>query len=408
MAETRAAGLLAMMGVFDLIGTTLSGWLTDRYDPRKLLFVYYALRGLSLIYLPFSDFSLYSLSIFAVFYGLDWIATVPPTLALTREAFGERDAPIVFGWIMVGHQMGAATAAMGAGLIRVIQGRYLEAFVIAGRPVRPAFREGPGVQARQGADPREAGLARRRQFGRHHRAVEVIHERRDHGIRRAGIARGPHADRRIDAVRPEVERSVGFHHPQGDLWMGGLEPRQARDQPFHAEGRQARDDQRTRPHLRRARHGGLDLVEGRRQALGQFQPRLGHSQSRARPLGQGHAQLVLKLADLPADRAVGDAQLVGRQRHPPMPRERLEGAQGVERRQGATGHVMKPHRSPTDKSLSRRIQPSDKADMQPHRITPAQLIALAVIWSAVAYGVTVGGQPEQTAHAETARLVACR
>jgi MFS family permease len=132
MAETRAASLLAMMGIFDLIGTTASGWLTDRYDPRKLLFVYYALRGLSLIYLPYSDFSLYSLSLFAVFYGLDWIATVPPTLALTREAFGERDAPIVFGWIMVGHQMGAATAALGAGLIRVAQGRYLEAFVIAG------------------------------------------------------------------------------------------------------------------------------------------------------------------------------------------------------------------------------------------------------------------------------------
>ncbi len=132
LPETRAAGLLAMMGIFDLIGTTLSGWLTDRNDPRKLLFVYYGLRGLSLIYLPFSDFSFYSLSIFAIFYGLDWIATVPPTLALTREAFGERDAPIVFGWIMVGHQMGAATAAMGAGLIRVMQGRYLEAFVIAG------------------------------------------------------------------------------------------------------------------------------------------------------------------------------------------------------------------------------------------------------------------------------------
>jgi MFS family permease len=132
LPETRAAGLMAMMGLFDLIGTTASGWLTDRYDPRKLLFVYYALRGLSLIYLPYSDFSFYSLSIFAVFYGLDWIATVPPTLALTREAFGERDAPIVFGWIMVGHQMGAATAALGAGLIRVAQGRYLEAFVIAG------------------------------------------------------------------------------------------------------------------------------------------------------------------------------------------------------------------------------------------------------------------------------------
>ena len=73
------------MGVFDLVGTTASGWLTDRYDPRKLLFVYYGLRGLSLIYLPYSDFSFYSLSIFAIFFGLDWIATVPPTLRLTTE-----------------------------------------------------------------------------------------------------------------------------------------------------------------------------------------------------------------------------------------------------------------------------------------------------------------------------------
>ena len=109
--QVQAAGLLALMGVFDLVGTTASGWLTDRYDPRKLLFVYYGLRGLSLIYLPYSDFSFYSLSIFAIFFGLDWIATVPPTLRLTTEAFGERDASIVFGWIVAGHQLGAASAA---------------------------------------------------------------------------------------------------------------------------------------------------------------------------------------------------------------------------------------------------------------------------------------------------------
>ena len=132
LPEVKAAGVLAMMGLFDLVGTTLSGWLTDRYDPRKLLFVYYLLRGLSLIWLPFTDFSLLTLTIFAVFYGLDWIATVPPTLRLTTEAFGERDAPVVFGWIAAGHQIGAATAAMTAGLLRVAQGRYLEAFVIAG------------------------------------------------------------------------------------------------------------------------------------------------------------------------------------------------------------------------------------------------------------------------------------
>lgn len=132
IAEVRAAGLLAMMGIFDLFGTTLSGWLTDRVDPRKLLFAYYGLRGLSLIYLPYSDFSLYSLSIFGIFYGLDWIATVPPTLRLTTEMFGERDAPVVFGWVVAGHQVGAAVAAFMAGVLRVQLGSYLVPFVIAG------------------------------------------------------------------------------------------------------------------------------------------------------------------------------------------------------------------------------------------------------------------------------------
>jgi sugar phosphate permease len=132
MPEVKAAGLLALMGLFDLFGTTASGWLTDRYDSRKLLFVYYVLRGLSLIYLPFSDFSVISLSAFAVFYGLDWIATVPPTVRLATEAFGDRDGPIVFGWIAAGHQLGAATAAIGAGVIRATQGQYVEAFIIAG------------------------------------------------------------------------------------------------------------------------------------------------------------------------------------------------------------------------------------------------------------------------------------
>jgi predicted MFS family arabinose efflux permease len=132
MPEVQAAGLLAMMGVFDLIGTTASGWLTDRFDPRKLLFMYYGLRGLSLIYLPFADFSFYGLSIFAIFYGLDWIATVPPTLRLTNECFGDQRAPVVFGWILASHQIGAASATFFAGMMRTIEGRYLEAFVIAG------------------------------------------------------------------------------------------------------------------------------------------------------------------------------------------------------------------------------------------------------------------------------------
>ncbi|WP_341896314.1 MFS transporter [Ferrovibrio terrae] len=132
IAVTTAAGVLALMGFFDLFGTTASGWLTDRYDPRKLLFMYYGLRGLSLVYLPYTDFSLVSLSVFAVFYGLDWIATVPPTVRLAVEAFGERDGPVVFGWIAAGHQLGAASAAFFAGWMRVQQGDYMQAFVIAG------------------------------------------------------------------------------------------------------------------------------------------------------------------------------------------------------------------------------------------------------------------------------------
>ena len=132
IAPVAAAGLLSMMGLFDLVGTTASGWLTDRYDPRKLLAVYYGLRGLSLVALPFLSFDTMSLTIFAVFYGLDWIATVPPTVKLANSAFGEQEAPIVFGWIQTGHQLGAALAAFGAGVIRETTGTYLPAFVIAG------------------------------------------------------------------------------------------------------------------------------------------------------------------------------------------------------------------------------------------------------------------------------------
>jgi predicted MFS family arabinose efflux permease len=132
IAEVQAAGLLAVMGVFDLIGTTLSGWLTDRFDPRKLLGVYYAVRGLSLVYLPYSGFSIAALTIFAVLYGLDWIATVPPTLRLSNEAFGDRSGPLVFGWIVAGHQVGAATAAFFGGFMREMQGNYELAFQIAG------------------------------------------------------------------------------------------------------------------------------------------------------------------------------------------------------------------------------------------------------------------------------------
>ncbi len=130
--QVQAASLLAAMGIFDFFGTIMSGWLSDRYDNRYLLFWYYGLRGLSLIFLPFSDFSFYGLSIFAMFYGLDWIATVPPTVRLTAQKFGPERANLVFGWIFAGHQLGAGTAAFGAGLSRTLLQSYLPAFFVAG------------------------------------------------------------------------------------------------------------------------------------------------------------------------------------------------------------------------------------------------------------------------------------
>jgi len=132
VAPVAAAGLLSLMGLFDLIGTTASGWLTDRYDPRRLLIAYYGLRGASLVALPFVDFDAAHLTVFAVFYGLDWIATVPPTVRLASQAFGELEGPIVFGWIQTGHQLGAAVAAFGAGVVRQHSGSYGPAFIAAG------------------------------------------------------------------------------------------------------------------------------------------------------------------------------------------------------------------------------------------------------------------------------------
>lgn len=132
LAAVPAASVLAMMGAFDLVGTTLSGYLSDRYDNRKLLFWYYALRGLSLFWLPYSTFTLYGLSLFAMFYGLDWIATVPPTVKLAAQAFGKEKAGLVFGWVFAAHQLGAATAAYGAGLTRTLLLTYSPALFAAG------------------------------------------------------------------------------------------------------------------------------------------------------------------------------------------------------------------------------------------------------------------------------------
>ncbi|MDB6062182.1 MAG: Monocarboxylate permease [Verrucomicrobiaceae bacterium] len=132
LQAVSAAGVLAMMGIFDFFGTVGSGWLSDRFDNRWLLFWYYGLRGLALIYLPFTDFTFYGLSLFALFYGLDWIATVPPTVKLVAEHFGAERANIVFGWVFAGHQIGAAFAAYGAGLSRTLLSTYLPAFFTAG------------------------------------------------------------------------------------------------------------------------------------------------------------------------------------------------------------------------------------------------------------------------------------
>jgi predicted MFS family arabinose efflux permease len=133
MGTTTAAGLLALVGVFDVVGTIASGWLTDRVDSRLLLAWYYALRGLSLFALPFLFAAVphATMLLFIVFYGLDWVATVPPTVALCRERFGA-DGGIVFGWVFASHQVGAALAASAAGLVRTTTGSYDAAWLGAG------------------------------------------------------------------------------------------------------------------------------------------------------------------------------------------------------------------------------------------------------------------------------------
>ncbi|MEZ2354145.1 MFS transporter [Caballeronia sp. RCC_10] len=133
MTQVQGATLLAAMGIFDLFGTTLSGWLSDRFNARFLLFWYYGLRGLSLIYLPYAfGIDFFGLPLFAVFYGLDWIATVPPTVRLATDVYGKESAPIVFGWIVAGHQLGAAFAALGGGMLRSSLGSYTVATMISG------------------------------------------------------------------------------------------------------------------------------------------------------------------------------------------------------------------------------------------------------------------------------------
>ncbi len=133
ISEVHAAGLLATMGVFDILGTTASGWLTDKFDSRYLLTAYYLLRGISLLFLPHALAQNQShLNWFAIFYGLDWVATVPPTVKLASDCFGRQNAGVMYGWIGAAHQLGAALAAAGAGAIRTYTGRYQDAFWISG------------------------------------------------------------------------------------------------------------------------------------------------------------------------------------------------------------------------------------------------------------------------------------
>ena len=132
-SETQAGTYLAMIGIFDVVGTIFSGWLTDRLDPRKLLMGYYLLRGLSLFVLdPALAHGHGSLFGFMMFYGLDWVATVPPTIALCIQHFGTSRGPLVYGWVFAGHQIGGALAAWGAGALHDATGNYQAAFLIAG------------------------------------------------------------------------------------------------------------------------------------------------------------------------------------------------------------------------------------------------------------------------------------
>jgi sugar phosphate permease len=133
IAEVTAASILGAMGICNFIGTTTAGWLSDRFDNRYLLFWIYGLRGLSLLFLPAAfEMSPWTLSIFGLFYGLDWIATVPPTVKLCANTFGPQQAGVMYGWLMVMHQVGSATAAYGAGLLRVTNGSYTDAFLASG------------------------------------------------------------------------------------------------------------------------------------------------------------------------------------------------------------------------------------------------------------------------------------
>ncbi len=130
--QVTGAGLLAMLGIFNMVGTTLAGWASDKWDNRLLLMGYFTARGVALVFLPFSDYSIGSLTVFSVVYGLEWFATAPSAIRILSDSYGKVAGPILFGWIFVLHQVGSALAAWGAGVLRSAYGSYVEAFVIAG------------------------------------------------------------------------------------------------------------------------------------------------------------------------------------------------------------------------------------------------------------------------------------
>jgi len=158
MPETTAAGLLAVVGIFDILGTIASGWLTDRFNPRILLAVYYQFRSIGLLVLPLllSAEVQPSMIVFVVIYGLDWVATVPPTAAICRETFGA-DGSVVFGWVFAAHQLGAAAAALAAGALRDATGHYTYAWLGAAAMCTIAAVISATIRKHRGAGQAQAG-----------------------------------------------------------------------------------------------------------------------------------------------------------------------------------------------------------------------------------------------------------
>ena len=211
-----ASGALAVMGVFNFVGTIASGWLTDRYDPRKLLLVYYTFRGVSLLFLPFIHDTM-TIAAFAILFGLDYIATVPPTVALVADRFGRRNVGVVYGWVFAAHMFGAAIAAWVAGVVRESVGDYAPAFVAAGWIAIVAGFAALGIQRRR---------ARRGRVGAGQRAGVALGWAS--GPRPATGASGRHSRRmmlRRSSRRRRLGRLVGPNRSGSNIASrGGVTP----------------------------------------------------------------------------------------------------------------------------------------------------------------------------------------